>query len=122
MVFGPRRAVNRSAEEERRTGFNKRFIDVVSLPSGPRVTYCTSAISTYISRFHNVAGYLVPGVFGPRRAVNRSAEEERRTGFNKRFIDEFYDSRMPWGQALAAITRSPQPGTGLELLSLTSEV
>lgn len=34
---------------------------VVSLPSGPRVTYCTSAISTYISRFHNVAGYLVPG-------------------------------------------------------------
>ena len=36
-------------------------------------------------------------VFGPRRAVNRSAEEERRTGFNKRFIDEFYDSRMPWG-------------------------
>jgi hypothetical protein len=35
MVFGPRRAVNRSAEEERRTGFNKRF--------------------------HNVAGYLVPG-------------------------------------------------------------
>lgn len=40
-------------------------------------------------------------IFRPRGAITRSAEEDRQNGCNKRFMDEFCDSKMTrgnWGK------------------------
>jgi hypothetical protein len=37
-------------------------------------------------------------VFRPCGAVSRSVKEEERIGFNRRFMDEFYDSRDVLGE------------------------